>query len=128
MMEVLGMHGAVILALVLIMIFQVSVKIIYFNASTNASGGYNYNITIPSDYLGVQPLEISVSSGQNIDGRNTTNITVWSETNIEYSTRKNYTASLTNYSVSINYTRNDLDSLINGTINISITNNAYAGS
>src|SRR3989338_38538 len=61
-----------------------SVNISYFNASTNASGGYNYNITIPSDYLGVQPLEISVSSGQNIDGRNTTNITVCAETNIEY--------------------------------------------
>ena len=101
----------------------IDVQILYFNATTNSTGGYNYNITIPTDNIGVLPLEIALSSGQNgFIGSNSTDIVVWAETVLPYSVDKNYTGALANYSVRFNFTRSDLGSLVNGTINVSISN------
>ncbi len=101
-----------------------NVNISYLNASTNSTGGYNYNITIPTNSLGVLPLEISVlqnpSSG--IVGSNTTNVAVWAKTSTPYRVVKNYSGSVSNYSVYANFTRTDINTLINGTIRVTISN------
>jgi len=100
-----------------------SVNISYFNASTNASGGYAYNITIPTDNLGVQPLQVSVTqSAQGIIGHNSTNVTVWARTSVPYVVVRNYTIYNANYSVSVNFTRTDTSVLVNGTFNLTLLN------
>ena len=98
-------------------------NISYFNASTNSTGGYNYNITIPTDSLGVLPLQVYVSLGpQKFVGLNTTNITITALTSVPYSVVRNYSQSVSNYSVFVNFTRIDTGALVNGVINVSITN------
>jgi len=104
------------------------VRILYFNASTNFTGGYSYNITIPTDNLGSLPLEVAVSPGQDIYGTNQTYIDVWARTSLPYSVEKNYSGFNSNYSVFANFTRSDLGSLINGSINITISNLSMARS
>jgi len=100
------------------------VKILFFNATTNSSGGYSYNITIPTDSLGVLPLEVLIleNSETNIIGGNTTYLTVWARTNASYLVSENYSGAVTNYSVLSNFTRTDTDENVNGTINIVIYN------
>src|SRR3989344_3523638 len=100
------------------------VQILYFNASTNSTGGYNYNITIPTNSLGPLPLEVSIvqNSETGIIGLNVTNITIWARTAPQYYTAFNYTGSAANYSVYVNFTRSDTGDLVNGTINVSISN------
>ena len=99
------------------------VDIRFFNASTNLTGGYNYSITIPTDNLGVLPLEVSVVQNTitGIVGLNTTNITVWTLTSLPYVSSDNYTIAA-NHSVITNFTISDTGGLINGSINISIGN------
>jgi len=103
-------------------LLEVDVK--FFNASTNSTGGYNYSITIPTDSLGVLPLDVSVveNSRTGIIGTNTTNITIWALTTLPYVSSSNYSGSATNHSVIVNFTRSDTGGLINGSINISIYN------
>jgi uncharacterized membrane protein len=100
------------------------INISYFNAITNSTGGYNYNITIPTDTLGVQALEVSVNNNplSGIVGSNNTNLTVWARTNVSYYIEKNYSSSESNYSVHVNFTRTDTGDLVYGDINISIGN------
>lgn len=101
-------------------VFQMA-NISYFNATTNSTGGYNYNITIPTDYLGVQPLQVSVvQSPEGIVGFNSTNITVWAETSTPYYVVRNYSHANANYSLYVNFTRVDTGDLVNGTINVTI--------
>ncbi|MDO8517070.1 MAG: DUF87 domain-containing protein, partial [Nanoarchaeota archaeon] len=88
------------------------------NASTNGSGDYNYNITIPTTDLGPLPLEVSVLSGA--IGSNVTTLNVWARTNISYSVVKNYSGSQTNYTIRVNFTRTDTNVLLNGTTNFSL--------
>ncbi|MFH1521841.1 MAG: hypothetical protein ABIF18_02690, partial [archaeon] len=99
------------------------VNVSYFNASTNSSGGYDYNITIPTNSLGSLPLavEVVVNPTTGIVGVNSTNMEVWAVTSVPYATSKNYTG-VSNYSVSANWTRDDIDELVDGTFNITIGN------
>ncbi len=105
-----------------------AVNISYFNATTNSSGGYDYNITIPTDALGILPLEISVVQNPNtgIVGANSTNITVWARTDIPYAVTKNYTGSLSQYIVYPNFTRTDTNGVINGSVTITIYKAGYS--
>ncbi|MCX6748450.1 MAG: hypothetical protein NT076_02500, partial [Candidatus Pacearchaeota archaeon] len=74
------------------------IQVLYFNASTNLSGGYNYNITIPTTSLGNLPLEVAVSPAEsNLVGSNTTYINIWARTSLTYFTIKNYTGAESNY-------------------------------
>jgi hypothetical protein len=104
-----------------------SVNISYFNASTNSTGGYNYNVTIPTTSIGILPLEVSISQtpdnegNTGISGANSTNIAIWARTTLPYSVIKNYSGE-SNYSVNVNFTRSDTNGLVNGTINVSIYN------
>ncbi len=100
-----------------------SVNISYFNASTNSSGGYSYNITIPTDTLGTQPIEVAIinNPATGINGTNYTNVDVWARTNVTYNIVTNYSKN-GNYSVTVNYTRTDIGEFVNGTINITLTN------
>jgi len=102
------------------------VNISYFNASTNSTGGYNYNVTMPSDNLGVLPLEVSVVNNPTtgIVGSNETNITVWAETVSQYATAKDYSLGESKYSVYVNFTRSDTGALVNGSVNVSISKGA----
>ncbi|MDH3324290.1 MAG: hypothetical protein OEL89_01485, partial [Candidatus Peregrinibacteria bacterium] len=102
-------------------------QILYFNASTDANGNYNYNITVPSDNLGTLPLNISIvqdpSSG--IIGSNVTNIDVWAEMSSPYTVTRNYTT-ISNYTIDVNFTRLDTGALANGSIDIVIFNSTYS--
>ncbi|MBT4135340.1 DUF87 domain-containing protein, partial [archaeon] len=102
------------------------INISYFNASTNSTGGYDYNITIPTDTLGPQDLEVSVVNNPTtgIVGANTTSVTVWARTNVTYAVEKNYSQSISNYSVYVNFTRTDTGALVPGDVNISISNSS----
>jgi len=111
--------------------FVSEINISYFNASTNSTGGYSYNVTIPTDNLGVLPLEVSIIDNPTtgIVGANASNITVWVRTNATYSIVRNYTQSLSNYSVWVNFTRTDINNgLVNGSFNVSISNLSDSGS
>jgi hypothetical protein len=107
-----------------------SVDILYFNATTNSTGGYSYNITIPTNSLGVLPLEVSVLTNpeNGIIGTNYTNITVWARTEVPYTVVRNYTGSSANYSVVVNFTRSDTGDNVNGTFNIVLSNSTYSDS
>ncbi|MFH0712010.1 MAG: CARDB domain-containing protein [archaeon] len=100
------------------------VRILYFNATTNSSGGFAYNITIPTNSLGVVPLEITVNENSltGIVGTKSQDLEVWAQTSLPYSTNANYSGVQTNYSVTFNWTRVDNGDLINGTFNISLGN------
>ena len=103
-----------------------SVNLSYFNASTNSTGGYKYNITLPTTNIGVLPLEVSISqtpseSDIGISGANTTDITIWARTVLSYSVEKNYSTE-SNYSVHVNFTRSDTNGFVNGTVNVTIYN------
>src|SRR3989344_8758958 len=101
----------------------ISVNISYLNASTNSTGGYLYNITIPTDSLGSQPLEVSIlESLQGITGSNSTTITVWARANVSHFVARNYTQPNANYSTTVNFTRTDTAGFINGTIRVNISN------
>ncbi|VVB78317.1 Uncharacterised protein [uncultured archaeon] len=100
----------------------------YSNTTTNSTGGYDYNITVPATDLGPRTLEVSVvHSDSGIIGKNSTNIVLWARTNLSYSTNVNYSAK-TNYSVSVNFTRSDTGAAINGTINLVLFNSSYSSS
>jgi len=104
-----------------------AVNISYFNASTNITGGYNYNVTIPTDSLGPQPLQVAVTqSTQGIIGSNTTTVTVWARTQIQRVTTRNYTQPISNYSVLVNFSRTDTGGLTNGTISVNVSNSTYS--
>ncbi len=100
-----------------------SVNVSYFNASTDSSGGYDYNITIPTNSLGSLPLAVEVVQNPTtgIVGSNITTMSVWAVTSVPYETAKNYTG-VSNYSVSANWSRDDIDELVDGTFNITISN------
>jgi len=100
------------------------VRILYFNATTNSTGGFAYNITIPTDSLGVLPLEITVNENDltGIVGTKSQDLTVWAVTSLPYSTDANYSGAETNYSVTFNFTRADTGALAPGNFNVSILN------
>jgi hypothetical protein len=101
-----------------------NVRLYYFNATTNSTGGYSYNITIPTDSLGVLPFEVRIveNSATGIVGTNYTNLTVRARTNASYLVFKNYSGTSANYSVLANFTRTDTGDNVNGTINVTIYN------
>ena len=102
-----------------------SVNISFFNASTNSTGGYDFNITIPTDSLGVLPLKVGVvQSAQGIVGMNSTNLGVWANTIPVYNVVRDYTQANANYSVWVNFTRADTGELTNGTIVTTISNSS----
>ncbi|MCK5321107.1 VCBS repeat-containing protein [Candidatus Pacearchaeota archaeon] len=105
------------------------VNISYFNASTNSTGGYDYNVTIPTDSLGSLDLEVEVVQNPTtgIVGLNSTLMDVWAETSTPYTIVENYTSE-SNYSVHVNWTRDDTGALINGTFNITISNSTMDAS
>jgi surface protein len=101
----------------------IKVKISYINTSTNGTGFYDENVTVPTTTLGVLPLEVSVANSDlGIVGSNTTNITIWANTKIMYDVVKDYTSEYTNYTVFVNFTRNDTNVLIPGVLNVTISN------
>ncbi|MCK4649724.1 DUF87 domain-containing protein [Candidatus Pacearchaeota archaeon] len=106
-----------------------SVNISYFNASTTSTGGYDYNITIPTNALGNLPLAVEVVQNPTtgIVGLNSTIMEVWAMTSTPYEVVKNYTGN-SNYSVHANWTRDDTGELVNGTFNITISNGTMSDS
>lgn len=106
-----------------------NVAVWYFNALTNSSGGYAYNITIPTDSLGVLPLEVSVIKNPEtgIVGTNSTSVEVWAKTNVSYDIKKDYNSE-SNYSVSVNFSRADTGELVNGTIDVVVYNDSQSWS
>jgi hypothetical protein len=103
-----------------------SIELGFFNASTDANGAYDYNVTIPTDSLGVLPLEVRVEENlvYNVTESNFTNITIWVVTDVPYLRLENYSGANSNYTYKVNFTRTDLseNNLINGTINITLSN------
>ena len=105
------------------------VNILYFNASTNSTGGYDYNVTMPADSLGSLALEVEVVQNPTtgIVGLDSTLVDIWAVTSVPYIVVKNYSGE-SNYSVHVNWTRNDTGALINGTFNITISNSTMSSS
>jgi hypothetical protein len=106
-----------------------AVRILYFNATTDATGAFDYNVTIPTDSLGVVPLEVTVNENPTtgIVGTKSQDLTVWAVTSLPYTTVANYSGAQTNYSVTFNFTRVDTGALVPGDFNISIGNGSLAG-
>ncbi|MFH1364991.1 MAG: DUF87 domain-containing protein [archaeon] len=106
-----------------------SVDISFFNASTDSSGKYDYNVTIPTDSLGILPLEVRVEQDfiYQIIWANSTNMSIWAATDVPYLILENFTQGAnSNYTYFINFTRADLEenNLVNGTINITLSNSS----
>ncbi|MFH0808261.1 MAG: Ig-like domain-containing protein [archaeon] len=104
------------------------VQILYFNASTNSTGGYDYNITIPTTNLGVLPLSVEVvqNDATGILGSNSSDIEVWAVVELPYSESKNYSGAETNYSVAVNFTRVDNGALGVGNVDVTIWNSSFS--
>jgi len=100
-----------------------SVTIQFNNVSANATGFFATEFTVPSDDLG--PLQLATNFTLEESVQNATNVTVWANTRIDRGTIKDYSGSETSYTILANYTRQDISSLVNGSINITLSNSTH---